>query len=75
MPGLDVWVYDAPGSYARIDATLRMIRNTLLAVQDLHGQGEHIALIDWSNDSADLPAEEFQGITRMSSFTLVGSTA
>jgi hypothetical protein len=76
MPGLDVWIYDVPGSYANlIDPTLVAVRNTLLAVSDLRGHGEHIAAIDWANDSADLPAEEFQGITRMSSFNLVGSTA
>jgi hypothetical protein len=74
MPGLDIWVYDVPGSYANlIDPTLRVIRAQFLAVADLRGYGEHIAAIDWANDSADLPAEEYQGITRMSSFNLVGS--
>ena len=76
MPGLDVWVYDVPGSYANlIDPTLRAIRAQFLAVSDLRSDDEHIAAIDWVNDSADLPAEEYEGITRMSSYNLVGSTA
>jgi hypothetical protein len=75
QPSLDVWVYDVPGSYLRIDAFLRACRATLLAAQDLRGSGEHIAQIDWVNDSADLPAEEYGGIVRMGTFTLTGSSA
>lgn len=76
-PSLDVWVYDAPGSYQLIDETLRKVRAAFLAIADMRTEDglEHIATVDWVNDSSDLPAEEYSGITRMAAFVLVGSTA
>lgn len=75
-PGLEVWVYDEPGSYLRIDAILRAVRNRLApGPHTLTDGSEHIAVVDWTNDSPDLPAEEFHGITRMCAFNLVGRSA
>lgn len=71
--GLEVWVYDAPGSYLRIDAILQAIKIRFAGYPHA-GPGGYIAVVDWASDSADLPAEEFHGITRMSAFNLVGST-
>lgn len=75
-PGLEVWCYDQSGSYLRIDRILDQVKTTLLAYPftSLNGR-EHIAVVDWTNDSADLPAEEFHGITRMSAFNLVGRSS
>jgi hypothetical protein len=75
-PGLEVWVYDRPGSYLRIDKILRDVRYRFAGYPFTTSDGEeHIAVVDWTNDSADLPAEEFHGITRMSAFNLVGRSA
>jgi hypothetical protein len=75
-PGLEVWVYDSPGSYLQIDRILMEIREIFRGYPFTSINGtEHIAVIDWVNDSADLPAEEFGGITRMSAYNLVGRSA
>jgi len=75
-PGLEVWVYDEPGSYLRIDRLLLAVRARLRpGPHTLDDGSEHIAVVDWTNDSADLPAEEFHGITRMSAYNLVGRSA
>ena len=75
MPGLEVWFYDEPGSYVRIDKALKDFRNYLVAVTDRRAGSEHIAQIDWTGDSPDLPAEEYRGITRSSSFNLIGGSS
>ena len=75
-PGLEVWCYDEPGSYLRIDAILQAIRARLAPGPHVLADGsELIAVVDWTNDSTDLPAEEFHGITRMSAYNLVGRPA
>jgi hypothetical protein len=73
--GLEVWVYDYPGSYQRIDDTLKAIRQKFVGVCDRRVGDEHVSQIEWTGDSPDLPAEEYRGITRSSSFNLIGSTA
>jgi hypothetical protein len=73
--GLEVWFYDAPGSYLRIDKALKDFRNYLVAVTDRRASSEHIAQIEWTGDSPDLPAEEYGGITRSGSFNLIGGSS
>ena len=75
MPGLEVWFYDAPGSYQRIDKALKDFRNYLVAVLDRRSGSEHISQIEWAGDSPDLPAEEYRAITRSSSFNLIGGSS
>ena len=75
VPGLEVWFYDEPGSYLRIDKALRDFRNYLVAVAHRVAGSEHIAQIDWTGDSPDLPAEEYGGITRSASFNLIGGSS
>lgn len=75
MPGLEVWIYDAPGSYLRIDAGLKAVRDYLLGINDRRVGNEHISQIEWTGDSPDLPAEEYRGIARTGSFNLIGSTS
>jgi hypothetical protein len=76
-PGLEVWVYDEPGSYiSHIDPILSQVRTIFNQYPFTLADGsEYLAVVDWTNDSADLPAEEFHGITRMSAFNLVGRSA
>lgn len=73
--GLEVWVYDASGSYQLIDDTLKAVRNYLESVVDRRVGGEHVSQLEWTGDSPDLPAEEYRGITRSGSFNVIGSTA
>lgn len=75
MPGLEVWFYDTPGSYLRIDKALKDFRNHLVAVLHRVVGSEHIAQIEWTGDSPDLPAEEYGGITRSGSFNLIGGSS
>jgi hypothetical protein len=75
MPGLEVWFYDEPGSYLRIDKAAKDFRNYLVAVTHRVVGSEHIAQIEWTGDSPDLPAEEYGGITRSSSFNLIGGSS
>jgi hypothetical protein len=75
MPGLEVWFYDEPGSYLRIDKALKDFRNYLVAVSDRRSGGEHISQIEWAGDSPDLPAEEYGGITRSASFNVIGGSS
>jgi hypothetical protein len=75
VPGLEIWFYDEPGSYLRIDAALKSFRNYLVAITHRVVGSEHIAQIDWTGDSPDLPAEEYGGITRSSSFNLIGGSS
>ena len=70
---LEVWVHDTPGSYTRIDDTLRDVENKLGST--LHAsfrEGESIAQIDYTGRSPDLDDTGFRSICRMSSFTLIG---
>jgi hypothetical protein len=75
VPGLEIWFYDEQGSYLRIDAALKSFRNYLVAITHRVVGSEHIAQIDWTGDSPDLPAEEYGGITRSSSFNLIGGSS
>ncbi len=70
---LEVWVHDTPGSYTRIDDTLRAVEQKFKAV--LHASfraGESISQIAFDSRSPDLDDTGFRSICRMSSFTLIG---
>ncbi|QPX62564.1 tail terminator [Arthrobacter phage Wollypog] len=70
---LEVWVHDQPGSYTRIDDTLRDVEERFADV--LHAsyrEGESISQIAFDSRSPDLDDTGFRTICRMSSFTLIG---
>jgi len=75
VPGLELWFYDEPGSYVRIDKALKDFRNYLVAITHRVAGSEHIAQIDWTGYSPDLPAEEYGGITRSATFNLIGGSS
>jgi hypothetical protein len=71
--GLEVWIYDDPGSYLRIDGILNEVEAALKAV--LHAsaaEGESISQTRWESRSPDLNDDGLRAITRMTSFTLIG---
>lgn len=63
---LFVWIHDEPGSYARIDGLLDIVRGILV------GQVTDAVACTWSGDSGDLADDTFKTITRNGSFRLVG---
>jgi hypothetical protein len=63
-----VWVHDDPGSYARIDQVLGIIRTMLPGpVPDDGG-----ILIEWQGDSPELADDIRETIVRNASFRLAG---
>lgn len=59
---LQVWVYDEPGSYARIEAILRTIETQLVQATTLRAI--------WLSDSAELPDEDQKAIVKNSSYVV-----
>lgn len=67
--GAEIWVYDNPGSYSRIDSLLEEIRLALLASRPV--TDGMVAI--WQGNSPELADDQFGAITRFASFRLVGS--
>jgi hypothetical protein len=63
-----IWVYDEPGSYKRIDASLVAIRNILT------GQVKAPSAIScrWQGDSTELVDDDLKAVTRNSAYSLYG---
>jgi hypothetical protein len=59
---LQVWVYDEPGSYARIEDILRLVEAQLV-------QATTIRCV-WIGDSGELPDEEQKAIVKNSSYAI-----
>jgi len=64
---LNVWVYDEPGSYKRIDTALGLVRDALV------GRDDRICV--WTGDSGDLADDTYGAITRYATFQLTGGSA
>lgn len=67
---LTVWIYDEPGSYEIIDQCLGIVRDLLCV--DIAEPGAITA--EWTGDSGDFPADDYNGITRNSTYRLVGGS-
>jgi hypothetical protein len=68
--GLEVWVYDEPGSYDRIEELLEEIR------VELEGQISVPGAIacSWQGDSVELSDDQMKAIVKNSTYRLVGGT-
>lgn len=68
---LDVWVYDNPGSYDRIETTLEAVKVQLV------GQVASVGAIacSWQGDSGELADDALKAITKNSTYRLVGGTS
>jgi hypothetical protein len=70
---LQVWVYDEPGSFDRIDKALDVIERLFTDsthVQD--GAGGYMSAADWRGRSADLFDDIFRCATRYGQVTVTG---
>jgi len=65
----EVWVYDDPGSYDRIDDYLKLVRDKI-AGQVIGVEGG--IACGWQGESPELSDDEFKCITRFGSFQLTG---
>lgn len=64
----EVWVYDSPGSYTRIDDALKRIRDAVISAPADDGMFP----AEWAGDSEDLSDDEMGTIFRTASFQLRG---
>lgn len=70
---LEIWVHDTPGSYLRIDATLRALEEKFDGVAHRSAAlGENIAEARWLSRSPDLNDDGFKTICKMTSYQLIG---
>lgn len=70
---LELWVYDVPGDYTRIDAIINRSREILgMAAAISDGDGA-ITQIDWDGDGEDGYDDGLSALFRTSSFTVIGS--
>lgn len=67
--GAEIWVYDDPGSYSRIDVLLEEVRKALL---DNRPVTDGMIAV-WEGNSPELADDQFGAIGRFASFRLVGS--
>lgn len=67
----EVWVYDEPGSYDRIDAILTDVVSALSGVVAEPGA----VCATWQGNSPELSDDEMKAITRNASFRLIGATS
>lgn len=68
---LEVWAYDEPGSYDRIDNLLANARQWL--TQDIAEEGA--VACSWTGDSPELSDDAMKAIVRNSTFRLIGATS
>jgi hypothetical protein len=64
----EVWAYDDPGAYDRIDSILADVRARLVGPVAEVGK----VCCEWSGDSGELSDDEMKAITRNSTFLLIG---
>lgn len=66
----EVWVYDEPGSYDRIDTIIQLVRSELVGPVASPGK----TCCEWSGDSGELADDEWKAITRNATFQLIGAS-
>lgn len=69
---LDVWVYDEPGSYVKINSAIKRVRE-ILCDENVHvdSNGQHFSTAQWRGDSPDLYDDIFKCVTRYASFDVL----
>lgn len=71
--GLQVWVYDEPGDYTKIDTIVRRIRALMGEVVAQPVAGGHISSIRWTGDSPDLYDTVYKAIVRNTSYEVISN--
>ena len=66
----EVWVYDEPGSYDRIDTIIQLLRDELCGVVAQPGK----VACEWSGDSGELADDAWKAIVRNTTFQLIGAS-
>lgn len=69
----DIWFYDRPGDYSRIDAMIARVHEMLAAVQAQQTGTGWITQIDWSGDGEDGYDDVWEAISRTSSYRVIAS--
>lgn len=67
----EVWVYDEPGSYDRIDAILTDVVASLSGAVASPGA----VACQWQGNSPELSDDDLKAITRNATFRLIGATS
>jgi len=70
-----IWVYDEPGSYDRIDAILTVVEDHLSGPVARGDDTEGLVCVNWNGRSPEFPDDEMKAITRFGQVTLVGVKA
>lgn len=78
LQGVEVWVYDQPGSYEVIDQVNRLIRTALLAAAPRSFTGSDLRRIwlnsvEFQGESGDLFDDQWRAAVRNQFFRLAGS--
>jgi len=69
---LEVWYYDEPGSYVRINKLIERTKSLLQDAVHVQGSdGDELTAARWAGDSPELYDDVFKCITRYTSFTVV----
>jgi hypothetical protein len=74
---LQIWVYDEPDDYERIDRALERVRNVLTSVVATRTGVTDLLVtqIKWEGHSGDLTDDSVGAIVRNSQYTVVGSAS
>lgn len=69
---VEIWAYDEPTSYDRIDSILKRVRELMTSAVHVSGaDGNTMAQAEWQGDSIDLYDDIWMCATRYSSFRTV----
>lgn len=64
----EVWVYDEPGSYDRIDTIIDLLHGELVGPVPEPGK----VSCEWAGDSGELADDQMKAIVRNATFQLIG---
>lgn len=69
----DIWFYDKPGDYSRIDAMIARVHALFSSVQAQRTATGWVTQIDWIGDGEDSYDDVWEAICRTSSYRVIAS--